>query len=742
MRVALAERSRPAAPGEVVEIPVEVNNTSDVVDGVDVRVHGLDPNWVSTVPERLALFPDTAGTVTVRLALPPHLAAGPRSVLIELVSTADPSTVQRVEVELDIAPAADAVLAVRPATVSGRRRARMEVSCTNQGNTPLWFALTAREGERAVRFAFDVPTLDILPGEEHITRLRMRARARWFGNERARVVTVGAIGPDLELSANATFTQRPLLPRGLMTALLLALIVLLWAAAVLFGLSRALGGDPVARLVPAGFSGTGTGEDAGGAGGGGDGGGASATEAKLAALEGAAQTASGVVLAGATEQGVPRVVVNAVREGGEPPVTASTATLEDGSFILEGLIPGDYRLEFTADGFETAFFPGVADAAAAELVEVGSDEAVADLEITLEGEPGGLTGRVVAGVGGYGPPAAALVEVRQIPSADESLAGGGAEAADDGTFVTAVPIAGDGGFAVTDLATPGTYQVVVEAAGFEPSTASVTLGGGVTTDLGAIALTAGPGAISGIVTDGTEPLGAVEVTAIAGKQVFATTTLTEGTVGAFDLADLPTPGRYILTFSREGYGTTAVAVELGPAEIRAGLTQILRAGQGAITGRVLDPEGEPVAEASVSVGGGPVLTAGDGAFVLGGLDAPGSYTVVVEAPGFAPASVAVALDATGSGAVDITLEALAGQVTGVVEGPDGPVPGATVRIGDGSAAREAVTGTDGAFTVRGLPPGRLALRVEADGFIPATREVDVVQGGEAVVDITLDPEGG
>ncbi|WP_270936756.1 carboxypeptidase-like regulatory domain-containing protein [Falsiroseomonas oryzae] len=84
--------------------------------------------------------------------------------------------------------------------------------------------------------------------------------------------------------------------------------------------------------------------------------------------------------------------------------------------------------------------------------------------------------------------------------------------------------------------------------------------------------------------------------------------------------------------------------------------------RGQIAGRVLDAEGEPIAEAQVLIAQGPAhqdiaaLTGADGRFAFGGLVA-GNYTLRAQATGYGPGQATVVLmPGSRSARVDIELD--------------------------------------------------------------------------------------
>ena len=78
---------------------------------------------------------------------------------------------------------------------------------------------------------------------------------------------------------------------------------------------------------------------------------------------------------------------------------------------------------------------------------------------------------------------------------------------------------------------------------------------------------------------------------------------------------------------------------------------------------------------------------------------------------------------------------LSGVVTNALTGQ--PIAGATVQV-DGTSV-SAITGSDGRFTLAGVPAGQRVLRVSAPGFATATRTITVVEGTNPEILIALAP---
>ena len=210
--------------------------------------------------------------------------------------------------------------------------------------------------------------------------------------------------------------------------------------------------------------------------------------------------------------------------------------------------------------------------------------------------------------------------------------------------------------------------------------------------------------------------------------------------GAFAFDALPA-GRYDVRaalFQR----TPALAREV-PTGRRDVVLTLVRGAR--LTGRVKGPDGAPVPSFHVELSRheGPLqreeaasatVVDAEGRFTLEGVG-PGRYTVSAVAHGLAPAraDVEVRASAPTAGPVELQLQAGA-RLEGVVveEGKGTPVPGARVSVegtsGGGALAAlyDAQTDAAGRFVLEALPPGRLGLALDAEGF--HSRVVSTVAG--------------
>lgn len=245
-----------------------------------------------------------------------------------------------------------------------------------------------------------------------------------------------------------------------------------------------------------------------------------------------------------------------------------------------------------------------------------------------------------------------------------------------------------------------------------------------------------PGALSGTVTDGTNPVSGASVvfTSTDGQTVAATT----DTNGKYSLPTIP-QGTYTGTAAKTpGFGTSAsqtVTVTGGSSQT---VNFILKPGPGTATGRVVDLSGNPISGATVSfITGSPATivttatTAADGTYSA--TVNAGSYSVTATAPGYGN-SVPISVVVTGGAAVsvpDIQLGpisngTLGGLVTGTISAT--PIAGVTITV-TSSVTGQVVSATTGAVTA--APDGSGPINYGPVTLASGTYNVSAAKNGTA-----------
>ena len=299
MRVSTESREVLADPGTSPEILVTVVNTGTIIDGVSARVIGAGNAPVRSEPAMLPLFPDAEGRIAVSLDLPETQPAGTHPLTVEVVSHTT-GAVEHHDLELEVGARPALTLQRHPRMIRARRSGRFVLEVANRGNVPLDVDLTASPTDDGVSVRMSPDSCRVEPGASVRVMTLVRGPRMITGAELDRTVTIdlvarraGLLGPgaadkveaepepELVDSTTLQLRQRPMVARGLLTFLVLACIVGLWAAAFLLGLGQVFKGDPITKTAPASFfpdAASANGEDggAGGAGGGGGEGGEAA----------------------------------------------------------------------------------------------------------------------------------------------------------------------------------------------------------------------------------------------------------------------------------------------------------------------------------------------------------------------------------------------------------------------------------------------------------------------------------
>jgi Carboxypeptidase regulatory-like domain len=712
MRTEVATSHLRVTPGIPAILEVEVTNTADVIDGVTANIQGLDPSWVSLVVPVVSLFPDSTSTISLRIDLPKNCLAGEYLVSVHVASIIDADRFSDHEFWLSVAPVAAASLTMHPSVVVGGSSAVFQAAIANEGNITTDLVVNALDETRILTCIANPATVSVPPGETHFVDVDVSGPRKWFAQPVTRNITIDVTGPEIELQAKAAFTQKPRIPRGVLTALILASIVALWATVFLLVVS-ALRDQPDPTKATATDFNDPTGQ-----------------QVDLAAV---AATIGGAVTAESTGAPVPRITVEAMRllADGSPDAAGSTATDDDGAYTLESLLPGSYKLRFSGEGFNEVWYPAAADAGSAGVVDIKPKAEAKGYNIVLQGMAGSFSGKIVAPESA-GSAAAITVTIIQVQE----------QAAENAPPPPSYspPVDAEGNFSQPIPVTPADYQFVIESTGFDPRQFTETLGPGENKVINTVTLGAAEGSISGFVTDGAgAPLGGVEITIRSGDFEKTTKTPTSGNVGNYRLDGLETPRAYVLTFTLPGFADQTVSLDLPSGQNLTKNVQLL-GGTGTVTGTVTDKNGALLGGVTVAIARGTftaetsTLTSASavgqlGSYSVSALPTPGSYTFTFSLAGYESQTVRVDLPPAGSLAgVNVVLPKSTGDVSGVVTANGAPVADVIVELSDGSTPRTTASATApaGAFRFADVPPGSYTLTFRRTGLVTRVVIIEVI----------------
>lgn len=738
-----------AAPGELVEVLVELVNDADRVATVIATPVGLGD---AAGEARQARRVDVPATGRVRVAIPIQvpqtLGIGQHAIGIRFEEP-DSQRPRLERVTLSIASVQRVALRSTPSTVRGRRSGRFDLDITNDEAHPVVLELGA-DGDAEVDVRFRRADWSLSPGQRAMTSGRMRGRARLFGDDVQHNVQITARSKASRTSVLVPFVQRPLIARRVRSLVAALVVVGLWASlaggAILWWRER--GPDAPATRTAAGVDGTLEPlDDTGGS----DGADELADPVTTAPPNGGDTTDSGDGGAGAGADG-------AGGDGGAGAGADGGAGGDADGNGGDGGAGGDAAGGDAAGGDAgAATDPPSGDAgpgAAPAGGTAGATTSVVRGTLDLDGDPSGVTitpsPMSLQDVASAEAAAFALADrplVRKIWSARAGFGGSTIQVAQS-EAIPAGPFAPDAdGIWGVELPVNQTYELAFRRDGFEPRSFVVNPQVGEQIEL-AVSLEPATGALGGRVTGAGGPLENVRVLVTDGS--FDYETVTDGQ-GNWGLTGVASSEGYTVLATLDGFGADARLITLGPGEQRDDVDLTLRSGETVLIGSVVDSlTGEGLGGVEITVVNGTdsrtstTLTEGDvGSFSIPQLAAGARVSVTAVLDGYRTATTSVTL---GSGATTIEpfrLVPLAATLGGtVVDSESGsPIAGASIQVTRDDLAAPVASvqsvneGQPGSFTLGRIPPGRYLLTVEH--WQHATVRHDLVV--ESAAAATLDP---
>jgi hypothetical protein len=404
---------------------------------------------------------------------------------------------------------------------------------------------------------------------------------------------------------------------------------------------------------------------------------------------------SGRLLGGDPVGAVATLTVTGLIDSTTPAIVAQISVSADGTFVFDAVpSPAEYTLRIEKIGF----------AREAREISLGAGQSLDGVEVTMRPDDG-----IIEGV---------------ISDASGPMGGATVIASDGSNTIETVSLTvddGRGSYVLRNLAVPGRYTVTVTRDGYAAESRNFVLDGSDKEPLD-IRLSRSVGSIAGTTTDGAGlPLSGVTVNVVGGDYSASTTSISQqGPTGRFFLDSVPIPGSYTLTFSKSGFTSRVLLVELdarlGTADTQ-GLTVGLSESTAELTGFVTDRLGNELAHADIELQNSSIsflqISADNplGAYTFSGVP-PGSYTLTASRQGSSDTVIPINLLAGATRFETLQLgdqASISGRVVvgavGVGAGPDSsPAVGVAVRLfltpefPNGTEIIEVMTDGNGEFS--------------------------------------------
>ena len=240
MAVAIQPEVLTLSVGVPAIVRVTIANTGHVVDHFGITVEGVPEGWVELPHKPAQLIPGGRTIVPLKVLVPRACKnrAGEYHVAVRATSRDKPDESTAAESRWTVATFAASSVTLAPQRVTAWRRAALQATISNNGNSPGEFALSATDEEQRLRCVFTPPTSTLEPCGRATVAIAATVPIRWIGTVQSRPFTVRAqrsagAGEGAALEAPAVshgqFVHRPIIPIWVppLLALLAMCIVLL-----------------------------------------------------------------------------------------------------------------------------------------------------------------------------------------------------------------------------------------------------------------------------------------------------------------------------------------------------------------------------------------------------------------------------------------------------------------------------------------------------------------------------------
>jgi len=701
MRARLTTQQYSAFVGVPFEIVVQVQNDEETIKEVNARPGLIPTEAFASRPLVVSLFPGETADIQIEITLPRETPAGLYQLPIEIND--ENGQVGTLTANVQVAPHDELTVSVAPKVVLGGGSTSFIVTATNRGNRPTGVSVTAGDSDRALKYVIEPKRAQLEGGQALAFRVNAKGKRPLTGNAVPRAIQIDIASRSASLSETVTFTQKPRLSRGLLTAVVLLSIIVLWALVFSAGFRAALAGQQAKKAVAASWQ-EGAKPD---------------PSISIGAI-------TARIVAASDGRALPRLILTATPiDSGRPPIAGSSDT--DGVVLLAGLAPGRYELEVSGAGYVSQKVPF-------EQRVVPAEEPIPLPDIAVVGETATITGAISGGE----PPPVTKIQARLL--IDDSPS----------DVVVDATTAADGTFEIVGLPSPGRFRLSFNAQGFQPIQLTQEVSAGENLAIPTVKLQADPGSITGLVVDQAGvPLGGAAITATAGSDSVESTTPTTGEdVGVFVLGELRSPATYLVQISLEGYGTQTLTVKVGPGEsVVLPNSIVMSRGTGVVRGAVTDGSGAPVGGVSITASNGAIIgqtisVDAGGEYSLAGLPAPGNYVLTFSKEGYQTETIAVRLTASsGASTINVTLERSLSALSGNVKSSTAvALPGVTIVATSGDLALSTLsTDPNGGFRLENVTSGWWTFTFTLEGYSDTVILVQVTTSDQNLGTVTMRP---